>query len=151
MDIDKMPAGREMDALVAEKVMGHAICEHSRTKSTAQSSGIAMCGVRECKGELHYEYLPRYSTDIAAAWEVVEKLQRDDFTVVVSANHSSNYQACMIFKGFAASYGPADAFLYLGKTEEMSVAFGEKPPVRVAEETVPLSICRAALKVISQI
>lgn len=46
-----MNAGRELDALVAEKVMGY-----------------------EVNREGYTGYLPSFSTDIAAAWDVVEKL-----------------------------------------------------------------------------
>ena len=55
-----MQPGRELDALVAEKVMGYKV-----------------------RDEEHYEvpplraiyWIPKYSTDIAAAWMVVEKLK----------------------------------------------------------------------------
>ena len=56
--IDKLEAGRELDALVAEKVFNYdGICQ------------VAGCSER---------HDPRYSTDIAAAWLVVEKLQQLD-------------------------------------------------------------------------
>lgn len=45
--------GRELDALVAEKVMGWS--------SEELDEDVGIC-------------VPRYSTDISAAWEVVEKL-----------------------------------------------------------------------------
>jgi hypothetical protein len=55
--------GRELDALVAEKVMGIEVD-------------------RAPWGELYvgkegYDVVPAYSTDIAAAWEVVEKVTRE--------------------------------------------------------------------------
>lgn len=50
-----MNPGRELDALIAERVMG------GKTKCT------------EIPG---YEFIPNYSEDIAAAWEVVEKLKK---------------------------------------------------------------------------
>lgn len=56
-----MDAGRELDALVAEKVMG-------------------LTNLHWMSGQLHYgaehemNLLPDYSTDISAAWEVVEKM-----------------------------------------------------------------------------
>jgi len=48
MDINTMPAGPEMDALVAEKVMGYTSCAFG---------------------------VPRYSESLEAAWEVVEKMK----------------------------------------------------------------------------
>ena len=66
MDIDTMPAGREMDALVAEKVMGWDICwavpYKDGTKCPLRSNG---------------EQVPHYSIDIAAAWGVVGKLLKN--------------------------------------------------------------------------
>lgn len=54
-----MKPGREVDALVAEKVMGWTISE----------------GFYYGPGERVPANIPRYSTDIAAAWEVVEKMR----------------------------------------------------------------------------
>jgi hypothetical protein len=57
-DIATMPAGREMDAAIAEKVMGWKM-------PTSEA--------------------PRYSTDIAAAWHVVKHLgQQSDISVTVT-------------------------------------------------------------------
>lgn len=56
MNIDEMKPGHELDALVAEKVMGHDFCPIHH--------GYFCCGRQ--KG--------RYSTDIAAAWKVVEHM-----------------------------------------------------------------------------
>ena len=54
-----MNAGRQLDALIAERVMG---------KKVDQSSGVDIC----------FEDgppIPRYSTNIADAWLVVEKFE----------------------------------------------------------------------------
>ncbi len=53
-----MKPGRELDALVAEKVMGY---------ETVYSGANYYV-------ERTYSPVPLYSTDISAAWEVVEKL-----------------------------------------------------------------------------
>lgn len=60
-----MNAGRELDALVAERIMGLHLAK------------------QEFTGELFIRYskdtglfqIPEYSADISAAWEVVEKLR----------------------------------------------------------------------------
>lgn len=52
-----MKAGRELDALIAEKVMDGKRCPNC-------TDGLPECG-----------FHPHYSTDIAAAWEVVGKLK----------------------------------------------------------------------------
>lgn len=72
MDILTIPAGRAMDALVAEKVMGlHRSMEQGLGEDVYEEWRNAEgCRVRP------YGTLPNYSTDIAAAWEVVEKLAK---------------------------------------------------------------------------
>lgn len=58
-EILAMPAGREMNALIVEKVMKWNV------KVTLKDYVI--------------EY-PRYSTDIAAAWQVIEKLAHEPYS-----------------------------------------------------------------------
>jgi len=81
-EILNMPAGREMDALVAEKVMGWINVEKT-TWSNFRADGTRFGGGEELRGTPpnHYDINPvmypvkNYSTDIAAAWQVVEKMQ----------------------------------------------------------------------------
>ncbi|NTZ20912.1 hypothetical protein EXW96_26355 [Paenibacillus sp. JMULE4] len=61
-EILAMEPGREMDALVAEKVMGYTTHGQFRDKD----------GVRVM--------IDRYSTDISAAWEVVDKMSKTHFS-----------------------------------------------------------------------
>lgn len=70
-----MKPGRELDALVAEKVMGYPafapkvlnlLKNHIRADWNANLSCI-ICG----RVDATPECLPHYSTDISAAWEVV--------------------------------------------------------------------------------
>jgi len=135
MNIDDMPAGREMDALVAEKVMGEPIPTEP-PKCTGSISGI----------QHYFEYYPQkawvpdgtsggwrwkaraFSTDISAAWEVVEKLAYEPtvqgvyekLSVVVTVRLYSNEEAWAKIEG--RSWTKA--------------------------ETAPLAICRAALKAV---
>lgn len=105
MNIDTMPAGREMDALVAEKVMGlkrHSIIkaqiggfckpgcdgsseddEYSGCSCNEKGDGwkCKWCDslwhskpTREASMDNFCRFFRSYSTDIAAAWEVVEKI-----------------------------------------------------------------------------
>jgi hypothetical protein len=102
---------QERDAWVAEKVMGWEMCtfDHSRPKHRSSKdfpgtiinnwdskgphkwlespdgqSKVYLCGC-ECVGE----EIPHYSTDIAAAWEVVEKIysQTNHFTLNYDPSH----------------------------------------------------------------
>lgn len=63
-----MKAGRELDALVAEKVMGTGKIECAFIKNLDQETGVITTGTR-------WDY-PPYSTDIIAALEVLEKWRR---------------------------------------------------------------------------
>jgi len=99
MDVNSMPAGPELDALVAEKVMGY----------TSWAFGV-----------------PRYSTSLEAAWEVVEKMKP-------------------VWKHFNLSYGP-----YLVVNGGLRDGWQMEPiwgsPICGYGETAPLAICRAAIK-----
>jgi hypothetical protein len=89
-------AGRELDALVAEKVMGRDMTRPAGFK--------------------HPIGMPHYSTDIAAAWEVVERLR--------AAGHWFDLRDIR-GNGYWASFG-----------QEMSAE----------GKTASLAICLAALK-----
>lgn len=64
MDKVEMPAGRELDALVAEKVMLWVVDRLSNHWCGVPTNGTALPSD-----------IPSYSTDIGAAWEVVEKMR----------------------------------------------------------------------------
>lgn len=67
--MSELKAGRELDALVAEKVMGWTHVTngygvpplHPNSKPTARAAGT----------------IPNYSTDFAASMEVVKRIQRE--------------------------------------------------------------------------
>jgi len=78
MDIDKLEAGPELDALVAEKVMER--CPHPDDDqeywTCQQDSGFQCnkCG----KSDLYHDRCPEYSTDIAPAMEVWKRVLKTD-------------------------------------------------------------------------
>ena len=61
-EIRNMPAGREMDALIAERVLDLDV------------NGDRVCGKGFIKN-MNVRLLPHYSTNMSAAWEVVEKIK----------------------------------------------------------------------------
>ena len=67
MTYDTQKAGRALDALIAEKVMGQTI-------EWIGGDPFLTNLIYEGRGGSYSTNAPRYSTDIAAAWEVVEKL-----------------------------------------------------------------------------
>lgn len=115
-----MEAGRELDALVAEKVMGwepgpggiHLFPpkdEPNRKRFTRWN------------GEARVTEIPHYSTDIAAAWEVVEKL-----------GHK--------FQMFLNTRGKWTEADFVHWPDNL------KGYVAASADTAPLAICLAALK-----
>jgi len=114
-----MPAGYEMDALIAEKVMGcGSIYQKGTRYYCACEDGI------HSKGHLtgdRNEEIKFYSVDISAAWEVVEWLRNQNLFIQMTLwdFHNGIYnQYCVEASEGIEGYG----------------------------ETAPLAICRAAAK-----
>lgn len=115
-----MKSGRDLDALMAEKVMGW-------TDVNLNGSGIPP----HFKHLTSHELYPNYSTDIAAAWEVVEKLTSSE--------------------GIKLEIHPSNCF----KEYEVGITFEDKDgdamgPFYFLEKTAPHAICLAALKAVDQ-
>lgn len=118
MHIDDMPANREMDALVAEKVMGLEVL--SPANSLPDDDRVRPRG--STKKWLTCEPLPHYSTDIAAAWQIVERFR---FFVVPWGNPSGG------------EWAVADC-----RDEHLALH------ILASAESAPLAICRTALTVV---
>lgn len=113
-----MAAGREVDALVAERVMGLVPCTaESHRSGEAPWSCHARGDSPDQGGETAH-----FSTDMDAAWPVVEAMQGRGFVFTLRYRDSGGWRAC---------------FMTRPTTENRS-------PSRVAD-TAPLAICRAAL------
>jgi len=117
-------AGGEMDALVAERVMGWT--RHPEKMHPSDNRTIG--GVLYCMpGYPPYDagganVVPYYSTDIAAAWQVVEHFKWRGVSLTIHPYSSS--------KGYrvGVAIGPAEEWDY------------------ATADTAPLAICLAALK-----
>ncbi len=143
--IDRMGNGREMDALVAEKVMGRrwfTFIRNSYLLDPDAASSICFRGSSWTEGkqaqwdsecliltDLKFQRVPDYSTDIAAAWDVVEKMK----------NSGSRGFVLEWLRGhwIAGCRNCGDG----GEPELYSHQAGEGA-------TAPLAICRAALKAV---
>ena len=84
-----MKAGRELDALIAEKVMGWRL----------QAEPYTCWNLPDGDQRI---YTPNFSTDIAAAWRVVEKMRSPDFRL----NREGDWVCC--FGGTVAFCGDGD-------------------------------------------
>jgi hypothetical protein len=127
-DIRKMDAGREMDALVAEIVMELELSEiDGYYRTTVTLTRYPAPGFTRFDTEPWNKEIPEYSTDIAAAWEVVKKMQ-----------------------------SPPDEYFF-GIKMTPAIPHKGKPCWHVElggifayAETAPLAICRAALLAVIQ-
>lgn len=115
----KLDAGRELDALIAEKVMGWTWDE-----STAWSPSGGR-NSRTGRPDDPWWWLPHYSTDIAAAWEVFEKIP-----MTIYAPHASLA---------AGEYENVDQWV-------AEARLPSKESISESADTAPLAICLAALK-----
>jgi len=92
-----MKPGRELDALVAEKVMGWKavqVFDLKDTDGTNIANGITPYNIGQ--------RVPHYSTDIASAWEVVEEMQNNEWDFTLK-NHKRKYEAIFgtLYNAFA--------------------------------------------------
>jgi hypothetical protein len=78
MDINKLIAGPELDAIVAEKVMGIRMGQCENEELEAADAGMICPKCQACsisKTNLVHDVVPKpYSTNIASAFEVAEKV-----------------------------------------------------------------------------
>lgn len=138
MDIDTMEAGREMDALVAEKVMGwrdirchqggnlpFGVPDDDFNRDVDEHKKHGNCGFPM---EYHREPIPMFSNDISAAWEVVEKLLDKNLHLILRDQAENGYSADF----YLAQDWPNPPCKFIAEY--------------VRGDTAPLAICRAALK-----
>jgi hypothetical protein len=142
--IEAMPAGAEMDALVAERVMGLTLC-----RDTACGGCDAEFFLTEKDGWLYSDLLDedggygRYSRNIAAAWAVVEKL-RAGFRSAFVLNDSER----ILRDAYRLGHGVTCFEIQPNDAGEIFCAFSEPggfTSVCSTAPTAPLAICRAAL------
>ncbi|HAM42103.1 MAG TPA: hypothetical protein DCP69_12450 [Candidatus Omnitrophica bacterium] len=118
--IDALPAGRELDALVAEKVMGWTITAWASGEPWGNREIFEPSGRGPHRKAAH---VPTYSTDIAAAWEVVKKLDAD---------------------GLVWAIADDEVYFAKGDPDSPDYRFGGVGLYPFVDK--PLAICRAALK-----
>ena len=121
IEIDEHPAGRCLDAWVAITIMNWKYAPKTDPKIKLWLYW------RRPDGMLKYEP-PEYSTDIAAAWEVVEKMQKPNW-----AWHIESFYADGELRWWV---------LFWGDDEEGNIFDDGKGDAK----TISLAICRAAIK-----
>jgi len=116
------PTAQHLDALVAEQVMGwlKPSRPYQAWDKRPDLPGVMLCRQHE---------LPRFCSDIAAAWQVVEKL-RERFSVDISVDHS--VARVRVFAGDRYDLLP-------GAVRDLA---------QVEARTAPIAICLAALETV---
>jgi hypothetical protein len=115
-----MDAGRELDSLVAEKVMGY------RVREGIQPVIFECCAAQPPRDDADWCSVPRYSTDIAAAWQVIGRMAGQGFDHYV--------------EGWRGKY-------WVKFSNEDRGMEGNSEDREVKARTAPEAICLAALKV----
>lgn len=147
--MSELKAGRELDALIAEKVMGEPPMLSWQVLSPDEKSSCLGGTKDECERWLaeHARNFPysvyagyhvgawrryaRYSTDISAAWRVVEKMHEQGFAFFrVEADTPPNTRVQEWIAGFHRK--------------------GEQTAYWKGADTAPLAICLAALNATTQ-
>lgn len=124
-EIDKLEAGRDLDALIAEKVFGwHGIIP--MTEYNLCWGFRAGTGRRE---DDKRETVKSYSSDIRAAWEVIEKTE------------------LLILNELSFDHGYRDD--EDDETRDYLLVNSHSRDVLAIGSTAPLAICRAALKAVN--
>lgn len=113
--MNELPA-RELDAMVAEKVMGWSN-EEAQNALDCSIGSIAAC-------QLANRDLPEYSTDISAAWSVVEEMRSRGFGISLD-DHEDELE-----------------FWFLSNPTSLPVGFSG------VDKTVARAICLAALETV---
>lgn len=142
----ELVAGRELDAAVAA-ALGLPLeppCPryHATDEANFDTVDGAWYGWCYTCGRSIQEVEPqpkRYSRDIAAAWEVVERMAEEDLSVVIATNGAAPRQNGV--KVFDSIHG-------LGR--EIFEA-NAHPGWYAVAETVPLAICSAALRALASL
>jgi hypothetical protein len=109
-----MEAGPELDALVAKKVMGWM--------KPPATSILKPMWVEPPRGTVHPS-LPRFSTNISDAWEVLERIKSNGFNFFLGNGDTDEFNCIFVH--------PAAPKMY-----------------RCQAKTAPLAICMAALMVV---
>lgn len=158
-EINAMQAGRELDALVAEKVMEMVIHKAGDLDLGWEQKGgptppewyvrgiekdVLMVERVPPPGYYRYIGIPAYSTSISAAWGVLTKLSvlRDTSTDWPGADGRSRFYKPVVRLEWFEHDNQAEC--RIGRCK----GFDEDTDVVAKADSIELAICRAALKAV---
>jgi len=144
MNINDMPAGREMDTLVASKVFGcNVVWRHDGVLCACTDPPEAHAVVSD---NHNIPYLLPYSTEIYAAWQVVKELGRfrgGPHNIYKPAIRLEYYE----HDGIATvTVGRCKGIM--GDNTDIGAEVWEEHGDADADKAMALAICRAALKAV---
>lgn len=122
-----MGAGRELDKLIAAKVFGYT--------EANPPIGYCRCDNTDTCAKCAWPGYAAYSTDIAAAWEVVEKIkfaQPNWQSLGLTPDHLQRFTIEYTGFGWRAGWAP--------------INLDGNMTIEAEAETAPLAICLAALQ-----
>lgn len=136
----QMQASRELDALVAENVLGGKLFTATPEQSAnaggsrvSHSTWLIMSDRDEGEWGPYVESIPQYSTSIAQAWNIVEIFRR--------GTYQNDMVACCVEMIISDVVVKDDCFCKIfSPVQPLAEAIGN---------TMPLAICRAALIAVS--
>lgn len=113
-----MRASRELDLIIAEKLFGLSVQYIGGGESTPVTAAQVLANFQ------HIDSIPCFSTDISAAWPIIDKFRRDGpYKLVIQAYAKDKFWTIK-------AYHPD----------------GYSKSCTTSAETMPLAICLAALK-----
>src|SRR5690606_4737413 len=121
-----MEAGRDLDALVAEKVLGLRVY---------RDSGNVFLGSPDSHPDTWG--LPPYSTDIAAAWQVIEYFRQEGKSWLIETHHTyggTENELGYFISNHDCEFRPLNGWTW------------EDDFIETTAPALPLAICLAALK-----
>ena len=122
--VDQHPKGRCMDYWVAEAVFGKTRAYYHCPHFDKKGRMLSFCSCPSCDS---------YSRSIAAAWEVVEKIQLTDRSWATTVYWDDG-------DDIPENAGWVTCYAYYGETEDDFRA------IYSIASTAPLAICQAAIK-----
>lgn len=143
-EIDKLEAGRELDALIAVEVMGFSYSERTVGPGGFFAEGTLLQDWSDPGGDLvatrfngeitniQKGGIPFYGTDIAAAWKILDKMIDLGFSYEVS--HQTKDKSIKYVMFALGEYNVRESTF-----DQEFIGYAN---------TTPLAICRSALKAV---
>lgn len=127
--------GRALDERVAEKVMGLEVWPPTRGQQQPPMVG---------NGDKIESWLPEYSKDMSAAWQVVEKMRQDGWVLMYVENMCAS--TCV-----AASFQRDPAIDDYDIEVDARAGCGDGTEPESGAEAAARAICRAALAALERL